>query len=236
MSPTQTDKSWINDFILALRLRGVRGEAIGDAVAVVREHVADSGQAAGDAFGDPRTYAEELELPTVRRTGASSVSVMAPVVSLLAIVVLGRAASAVFGGSALGLSLTQLGLVLIPMALMLGLPYYFNFAVRHLWVFAVVFVLATGAAALSGFFDPHHGTPAIVVLNAGWVLAVAAVTIALMSAWQLRRALTDAADPLVDPLQPSPAAERHARIAAMLPAVLMPVMALVVLAIAWVAR
>lgn len=64
-------------FSLTLRLREVRGDAIGDAVAVVRAHVADSGHSAFTAFGDPRAYAEELELPTVQGVVWSSSSVMA---------------------------------------------------------------------------------------------------------------------------------------------------------------
>ncbi|MGP5724678.1 hypothetical protein ACTXOR_02685 [Arthrobacter rhombi] len=236
MGPLQTDKSWINDFILALRLREVRGDAIGDAVAMVREHIADSGHSAFTAFGDPRAYADELDLPTVQGVVWSSSAIMAPVVSLLAIFVLGPAASAVFGGSTLDFSWPQLGLFLVPMTLMLGLPYYFNYAVRHLWVFALAFVLATGAAALAGFFAPRRGTPAIVVLEPGWVLGAAAATIALATVWQLRRALTDTPDSLVDPLQPSSAPERHSRLAAVLPALFLPAGALIVLAVAWLAR
>lgn len=57
MSARRTNDAWIVDFTLALRLRSVRGDAIGDAVAVVREHLADSGENATEAFGDPRSYA-----------------------------------------------------------------------------------------------------------------------------------------------------------------------------------
>lgn len=236
MSSPQTTESWIKDFILTLRLRDVRGDAIGDAVAVVRTHVADSGQDALTTFGDPRAYAEDLELPTVQGATWSSVGVMAPALSLVAVLVLGPAASAVFDGSTLGLPLPQLGLFLVPLTLMLALPYYFTYAVRHVWVFALVFIMATGAAALAGIFAPQRGTPAIMVLEPGWMLGVATATIAIATAWQLRSALTDAPDPLVDPLQPSSAPERHEKLAAVLPALFMPAGAFIVLAVVWLAR
>lgn len=235
MSSTQTTEPWIDDFILTLRLREARGDAIGDAVAVVRGHVADSGESAHEAFGDPRTYAEELDLPRVQSVDWSSAGVMAPAVSLVAILVLGPAASAVFGGSLLRFSLPQLGLFLVPLVLMLAVPYYIGYAVRHLWVLALVFVLGIGAATLEGFFAPQHGTPAFVSLEPVWMLAVAAAAIVLMTAWQFRRALTDDMNPVVDPLQPSPAPERRERLAAVLPALFIPAGAPIVLAVAWLA-
>lgn len=41
MNPTKTDETWIEMFILELRVRRVPGAAIGDAVASVRELLAD---------------------------------------------------------------------------------------------------------------------------------------------------------------------------------------------------
>lgn len=49
-----TDKQWLDEMIIELRLRNVRGPAIGDAVAAVETHCAESGESATEAFGHPR--------------------------------------------------------------------------------------------------------------------------------------------------------------------------------------
>lgn len=57
--------AWVEDFVLEQRLIGVPGEQIGDALAVVQSHVAESGEGALEAFGDPKAYAREAA-PGVR--------------------------------------------------------------------------------------------------------------------------------------------------------------------------
>jgi hypothetical protein len=48
---------WRDAFVTGLRLRGVPGRQIGEALAEVDAHCADSGQAPGEVFGDPAGYA-----------------------------------------------------------------------------------------------------------------------------------------------------------------------------------
>lgn len=63
-TPTRTSSetaAWLQDLAVELRLRDVKGEAIGDAVASVESHLADSGESPSEAFGDPREYAASLE-------------------------------------------------------------------------------------------------------------------------------------------------------------------------------
>jgi hypothetical protein len=52
--------SWRDSLIVELRLRDVPGERIGEALAEVDAHCADSGQTPEEAFGDPVTYAASL--------------------------------------------------------------------------------------------------------------------------------------------------------------------------------
>lgn len=54
------DKGWRDDFLVELRLLGVPGTEIGDALVTVDSHVAESGESAQEAFGDPVPYAREL--------------------------------------------------------------------------------------------------------------------------------------------------------------------------------
>jgi hypothetical protein len=54
---------WIKSFVDELRLRHVEQEQIDHSLGSIREHLGDSGESPGDAFGDPREYAASLELP-----------------------------------------------------------------------------------------------------------------------------------------------------------------------------
>lgn len=66
MTDTRTphvDRAWSDAFIVELRMLDVSGAHIGSALADVEAHCADSGESAGDAFGDPVTYARTLDLP-----------------------------------------------------------------------------------------------------------------------------------------------------------------------------
>jgi hypothetical protein len=57
------DPAWADAFLLELRLRDVPGRHIGDALAEVASHCAESGESAEEAFGDPVAYGRSLGLP-----------------------------------------------------------------------------------------------------------------------------------------------------------------------------
>lgn len=202
MTTTATNEAWIDDFILALRLQSVRGDAIGDAIAVVRAHLADSGESAAEAFGEPGTYADQLELPTVAETRAWDPPIMGIAVSLLAVFAFAPAVSAIAVGTRLEFSLPQLLLCLVPVAAVLGLPAYFNLAVRHLWVFAAVFGVAVVAATGTGFFAPERGYPLLVSLGPWWVAIASGVVLLAASGWAVVDSLRDEPDDIVDPTRP----------------------------------
>lgn len=202
MTTTATNQAWIDDFILALRLRSVRGDAIGDAVAVVRAHLADSGESAAEAFGNARTYAASLELPTVAQTRAGDPPVMGTAVSLLAVFAFAPAVSAIAAGTRLEFSLPQLLLWLVPAAAVLGLPAYFHLAVRHLWVFAAVFGAAVVAATGTGFFAPERGYPLLVSVGPWWVAIGSGAVLLAASGWAVVDAIGVEPDDIVDPARP----------------------------------
>ncbi|MDO5626966.1 MAG: hypothetical protein Q4G43_01470 [Mobilicoccus sp.] len=54
-------ESWVDAMVVELRLRDVRGSAIGDAIASVEAHCAESGERPQEAFGDPVEYARSLD-------------------------------------------------------------------------------------------------------------------------------------------------------------------------------
>jgi hypothetical protein len=54
------DQAWCDDLLLALRLRDVPGARIGEVLAEVQSHVAETGEDPRSAFGPPREYADEV--------------------------------------------------------------------------------------------------------------------------------------------------------------------------------
>lgn len=64
---SRTPDQWFEDLMLELRLRGADGPTTGDVVATARAHCAESGEDPRTAFGEPRAYAESLELPAAPR-------------------------------------------------------------------------------------------------------------------------------------------------------------------------
>ncbi|GAA1124211.1 hypothetical protein [Arthrobacter flavus] len=69
MKDTKKDQQWLDSFTLELAHRGVSGRDIGDAKASVESHLADSGEAAEEAFGDPEAYAQALEFRATPESG-----------------------------------------------------------------------------------------------------------------------------------------------------------------------
>ena len=55
-----TEQSWCEDLVLALRLRDVPGARIGEVLAEVQSHLAETGEDPREAFGTPREYAAEV--------------------------------------------------------------------------------------------------------------------------------------------------------------------------------
>lgn len=56
------EESWAETFVIELRLRDAPGRVIGDALAEVESHCAESGETAAEAFGEPVAYARSLAL------------------------------------------------------------------------------------------------------------------------------------------------------------------------------
>lgn len=73
---------WQRDVALLLRHRGADGARIGDVLAEVEAHCADSGQTPREAFGEPADYAASLHLPTTKPTNWTT-TVILPVLGLV---------------------------------------------------------------------------------------------------------------------------------------------------------
>lgn len=61
------EAAWRDEFVFELRMLDVPGDVIGDALVTADTHVAESGETAQEAFGDPTVYAQEIAGSTSRR-------------------------------------------------------------------------------------------------------------------------------------------------------------------------
>lgn len=55
-----TDQAWCDDLLLRLRMRDVPGARIGEVLAEVQSHVAETGEHPREAFGAPKEYADQV--------------------------------------------------------------------------------------------------------------------------------------------------------------------------------
>jgi hypothetical protein len=55
-----TAEAWCDDLLLRLRMRDVPGARIGEVLAEVQSHVAETGEDPREAFGPPREYADTI--------------------------------------------------------------------------------------------------------------------------------------------------------------------------------
>ena len=79
-----TDKQWLDEFARQLRLRGADGPGTGDALAQAEAHLAESGETAAEAFGDPADYAAALDLPDRSGGPRGLLRALVPVLCLVA--------------------------------------------------------------------------------------------------------------------------------------------------------
>jgi hypothetical protein len=68
------DEAWADSLLLELRLLGVAGDRIGEAVSEVESHCGQSGQSAQEAFGDPAEYAQSLLLPAADHNSTQAIA------------------------------------------------------------------------------------------------------------------------------------------------------------------
>jgi len=81
-SATSTPDDWEREFVLLLRLRGIDGVRIDEALAEVQARCAQSGYTPREAFGDPVGYASSLRVLSFR-TAPWSKTVILPVLGLV---------------------------------------------------------------------------------------------------------------------------------------------------------
>jgi hypothetical protein len=237
MTTTMNDETWIDLFTLELRVRRVPGPAIGDAVASVRELLADSGQLAEEAFGPAREYAASLTLPVMDARQQALKVVVIPVLALFTFLVFSSASVATFAGDLVLLSLPQVLLLALPVLLTLTftLPSFYRAFVWQRWLPVILVLLAGAAGAIASFFAPSSAADAWLAFSATPLLIGAmSVLISLSVIGTVVTIRSGDGDEVTEPLQEDKPRSWRRRLTFLLFVDwLFPVLAIVVCAMTW---
>jgi hypothetical protein len=163
---TSTD-TYRRNLIVALRLRDVPADRVGEIVAEVESHVADTGEDPVEAFGPAREYAESFRAPRTRRGHVALV-----VLTLTSAAAGWLIATAVFG--------------LVEGERVVGLPAGAALVLGALLWIPAVFTMLRRAEQVR---DPRTGRP--LSPAAAWTPALATGSFALLALalWLLARAI-----------------------------------------------
>lgn len=210
------EPEWAEAVLLELRLRGVRGEGIGAALAEVDAHCVDSSLTADEAFGDPVEFARSLDLPTEPPLSPGDlVDTVVPVtVQVLGMLATPWGVGAWVDGERLSLTVGHLAMLALVAGLDLALLWAGEPLVRvavhrpvAVVVGAAVLPLA-GVTTLLAVLDHEVAAvpaPPVALLGAA---VVAAVQVYLLHRARLRHDQDPVVDPLAGPVPPDPLADR----------------------------
>lgn len=200
-STDTTTRQWLDEMVVELRLRDVRGDAIGDAVAAVESHVADSGETPAEAFGDPRAYVRSLEFPAAavhHHDGTDWLRMLAPTAAgLVGVYPVPGIVGALAGHTSVAVrwgELAALALLAVICLVLVRVPGVLR-AVLHRPVTAVL-VLGGAITVLTLLQVLLDG---VALRVPAWLAVVVAVAALAASVVGLRRQVTTDDDPVVDP-------------------------------------
>lgn len=149
------DAKWANEFVVALRLRGASGAAIGAALLEVESHLAEQGGDAATAFGDAGEYAAALQLPNTQRWTTSQIArlFMKITLGIVAVTLLLAGLIAVWRGELAQVALISIGVgLLVSVTAFALLTVRGGAALRYVAEHPVIggILVVTGAAVISG--------------------------------------------------------------------------------------
>ncbi len=201
MMQQTSDKKWFDQLVMELRLRQVRGSAIGDTIASARELLSDTGQQAEEAFGPARDYAAVLELPSAPKNDWIREALWPSLLGLLAFLLFNQALVSWVRSELLLVSPAQLALLATPVVFTAFLPLYLDALIRRIRVCIAVIAICSFAGVMSAVVAPTDRTEAWLAINPlPWLVGSALVMVALSVRNTLWAPLTTHDDGITDPI------------------------------------
>jgi hypothetical protein len=202
------DPDWAEEFAIELRLLGVAGARIGDALGEVNSHCQESKESARQAFGDPADYARSLQLPIHAGTSPRSMlgSLSPVVLQVLGMWMLIRGFTAWRESGQLEITTAQLAVVVV-FVLLASLLARFADPVKRFYAhhpaLTPAIAVACGVALEFGFSSrfPNEG---IWQLPVGWSLAAGSAAQIGGIVWVIMRQPNSGSSdgPVTSPLDP----------------------------------
>lgn len=183
---------WRDDFLVELRLRDVPGRRIGDLLAEVEAHCAESGEHPAEAFGEPRAYAAVVAPGRPLRPGWQEVGGGAArgLGTALAALLLLSGMAGLRSGDAAQLSAGMLAVLGVTLLVVVVAVRRLDVVVRRpLWT-GLAMTVVTVAGALSAALWRH----AVIALPA-WLGVIGGVALLAVCWWRM----FTGGDPVVDP-------------------------------------
>ena len=196
-SKVTDDATWFDEFTIELRLLGVRGDAIGDALASAREFLADSGTSALECFGSPKRYAAELGLPTIplRRVNRGGLLAGLGVFGLFGFLL---SALPLVHGTAVKIDLKTLVVFVAAVVVIVLVPTFLQALARlrlRAWMVVVAALLGLGTSLGLGLWSSSRVLYTVPALP---IVIVSALLVLVPAIWsQASHSLSD--DAIVDP-------------------------------------
>ena len=238
MTQQTKDKKWFDQLVMELRVRQVRGSAIGDTIASAREFLSDTGQQAEEAFGPAREYAAALDLPSAPKHDWIRKALWPALLGLLAFLLFNQAVLSWTRSELLLVSPAQLALLATPVALLALLPFYLDAVIRRIWVCIGITATSALSGLLSAFATPSSRAEAWLAIDPlPWLIGSALVMVALSTMNTIRSSHSEDDNDITDPLSgTTDSAGRGARAIVQVTNWLFPILALAMLGLALALR
>ena len=198
---------WAEDFVIELRLLGIEGARIGDALSEVESHCAESAESAQQAFGSSAEYARSLGLPTPSHLSAPALlrSMLPTVAQVLGMLVLIWGFTAWREGGRLEVTTAHLVTITLFLLTVAALVRFSDSVLRHLVqhpLLGSLLVMANMAVVALSFAFLGD---VIWRVAAGWCVAAGATALIGALAWEVARRLAASPDgPITAPLGAGP--------------------------------
>ncbi|PYI37878.1 hypothetical protein CVS30_13140 [Arthrobacter psychrolactophilus] len=229
---TASHKKWLDELTLELRLNDVSGKSIGDTLATVEEFLADSGQSPEEAFGTPRRYAAELAGGSVRPFRKDMRRTLAlGTTSLVLFLVFSAALTPWLAGGQLFIGGLQLIFWVVLAAIVVALPLYLPFLLRHFWAVLAVPLIGGTFGVFSAILTPDTADDALLSIPPTPVLLISVGLLIFLSTIGTVLNLREKPDPVIHPLEDGTTTTLKARWLGLITEWLFPILAVVLLGI-----
>ncbi|PQZ89027.1 hypothetical protein CQ018_15860 [Arthrobacter sp. MYb227] len=198
---TKQDRKWLEALTLELRIHNIPGVKIGDTLATVKEHLADSGESAQVAFGSPAEYATHIAASTTTQNVSLKGTITRSAVGLIAFLAFTQATVPWVAGEALRLGVAQVAWLALPVVAALSVPLLFDKLLRNFWILAALIGTAVSGGVLAAFSAPRTSAEAWLSVAPLPVLLITASIMVIVSFIDTIATAKDGDDSIIDPLR-----------------------------------